>query len=89
MKVERLIREIKKESGIDLFRNTRKREYTETRALFSYFLRNYFGDFMLPVIKHLTEQVLAILEVPIETTLGYTETSSQSLDSQPSNILLG
>ena len=43
MKVERLIREIKKESGIDLFRNTRKREYTETRALFSYFLRNYFG----------------------------------------------
>jgi len=43
MKVERLIQEIKKESGIDLFRNTRKREYTETRALFSYFLRNYFG----------------------------------------------
>lgn len=43
MKIERLIREIKKESGIDLFRNTRKREYTETRALFSYFLRNYFG----------------------------------------------
>ena len=43
MKVERLIQEIKKESGIDFFRNTRKREYTETRALFSYFLRNYFG----------------------------------------------
>ncbi len=42
-RVERLIREIEKEARIELFRNTRKREYTETRALFSYFLRNYFG----------------------------------------------
>lgn len=42
-KVKRLIREIEKEARIDLFRNTRKREYTEARALFSYFLRNYFG----------------------------------------------
>jgi hypothetical protein len=42
-RVERLIREIEKEARIDLFRNTRKREYTEARALFSYFLRNYFG----------------------------------------------
>jgi hypothetical protein len=43
MKVERLIKELKKESGIDFFKNTNKREYVETRALFSYFLRFYFG----------------------------------------------
>lgn len=42
-KVDRLIQEIKKESGIDFFKRTRKRDYIETRALFSYFLRNYFG----------------------------------------------
>lgn len=42
-KVERLIREIKKETGIDFLRNTNKRQYVEIRALFSYFLRFYFG----------------------------------------------
>lgn len=42
-RVERLIAEIKKETKLDLFRNTRKREYIEARALLSYFLRNYFG----------------------------------------------
>ena len=51
MKVERLIQEIKKESGIDLFRNTNKRQYVEVRALFSYFLRNYFGFKLQEIVE--------------------------------------
>ena len=51
MKVERLIQEIKKESGIDLFRNTNKRQYVEVRALFSYFLRNYFGYKLQEIVE--------------------------------------
>lgn len=42
-KVKRLIQDLKQESGIDLFKNTNKRKYVEVRALFSYFLRFYFG----------------------------------------------
>lgn len=51
MKVERLIQEIKKESGIDLFKNTNKRQYVEVRALFSYFLRNYFGFKLQEIVE--------------------------------------
>ena len=51
MKVERLIKELKQESGIDLFRNTNKRQYVEVRALFSYFLRNYFGFKLQEIVE--------------------------------------
>ena len=51
MKVERLIQEIKKESGIDFFKNTNKRQYVEVRALFSYFLRNYFGYKLQEIVE--------------------------------------
>jgi len=50
-RVKRLIREIEKEARLDLFRNTRKREYTEARALFSYFLRNYFGYKLSEIVE--------------------------------------
>jgi hypothetical protein len=50
-KVERLIKELKKESGINFFRNTNKRQYVEVRALFSYFLRNYFGYKLQEIVQ--------------------------------------
>lgn len=51
MKVERLIKELKQESGIDFFKNTNKRQYVEVRALFSYFLRNYFGYKLQEIVE--------------------------------------
>lgn len=42
-RVERLIKLIKDETGLDIFRNTRRREYVEARALFTYMLKTYFG----------------------------------------------
>lgn len=54
-KVERLIKEIKKETNIDFFKNTNKRQYVEIRALFSYFLRFYFG-YKLHEIVHIYNQ---------------------------------
>lgn len=54
-KVERLIKEIKKETDIDFFKNTNKRQYVEIRALFSYFLRFYFG-YKLHEIVHIYNQ---------------------------------
>jgi len=51
MKVERLIKELKEESGIDFFKNTNKRQYVEVRALFSYFLRNYFGYKLQEIVE--------------------------------------
>ena len=42
-RINNLINVINKESGIDMFRNTRTREYVEARAVLAYILRNYFG----------------------------------------------
>jgi chromosomal replication initiation ATPase DnaA len=51
MRVERLIKELKNETGIDFFKNTNKRQYVEVRALFSYFLRNYFGYTLREIVE--------------------------------------
>lgn len=42
-RINSLINTINEEAGIDIFRNTRKRDYVEARALLTYILRNYFG----------------------------------------------
>jgi hypothetical protein len=42
-RINSLINTINEEAGIDIFRNTRKRDYVEARALLTYLLRNYFG----------------------------------------------
>jgi len=42
-RINRLINLINEEAGIDIFRNTRRRDYVEARALLIYMLRNYFG----------------------------------------------
>ena len=42
-RVNNLINLINEEAGIDIFRNTRKREYVEARALLIYSLREFFG----------------------------------------------
>lgn len=41
-RINELINLINEEAGIDIFRNTRKREYVEARAVLTYFLREYF-----------------------------------------------
>lgn len=41
-RINNLINLINKESGLDIFRNTRKRDYVEARALLTFLLRNYF-----------------------------------------------
>ena len=55
-RVERLIKLIKDETGLDIFRNTRKREYVEARALFTYMLKTYLGyrltDIQMIYSKH-------------------------------------
>jgi hypothetical protein len=42
-RVNNLINVINDQAGIDIFRNTRKRDYVESRALLTYLLREYFG----------------------------------------------
>jgi len=42
-RVNNLINTINEEAGIDIFRNTRRRDYVEARALLAYLLREYFG----------------------------------------------
>lgn len=42
-RINNLINLINEEAGIDIFRNTRQRDYVEARALLIYLLRNYFG----------------------------------------------
>lgn len=42
-RINSLINTINEEAGIDIFRNTRRRDYVEARALLTYLLRNYFG----------------------------------------------
>ena len=42
-RINNLINVINEEAGIDIFRNTRMREYVEARALLAFLLRNYFG----------------------------------------------
>jgi len=42
-RINNLINLINEEAGIDIFRNTRQRQYVESRALLIYILRHYFG----------------------------------------------
>lgn len=42
-RINNLINTINEAAGIDIFRNTRQRDYVEARALLTYLLRNYFG----------------------------------------------
>lgn len=42
-RINNLINLINDEARIDIFRNTRRRDYVEARALLIYILRNYFG----------------------------------------------
>lgn len=53
-RINNLINLINEEAGIDIFRNTRTREYVEARALLTYLLRTYF-NLRLNEIKRIFE----------------------------------
>lgn len=50
-KLKWLAKEVMKQSSVDVFKNTRQRNYTEARAVFNFFARNIYGHTYLSIKK--------------------------------------
>jgi len=51
----KLYREVTKITGVDIFRNTRKSDYIEARAMFNYILYNAYGFTLAKIAKFYKE----------------------------------
>lgn len=52
---KKLYRQIKKVTGLDIFRNTRKNDYIEARALFNFILYNTYGFTLAKIARFYKE----------------------------------